>query len=106
MTPLELRQIVGNFLLLLPLGVYGPILTPRLRSLPAIVLAGAGLSILIELGQLAVATAYGFPVRVADIDDVLLNTLGTLVGYLLWRAWAVTGSVDSDDAVRRPADGR
>ena len=63
-TPFELRQIVGNFLLLLPLGIYGPILWPRLRSLPAIV----------------------------------------LVGYLLWRAWSTAASVDSDHAVRGPAD--
>ena len=105
-TPHELRQIVGNFVLVLPFGVYGPMVMPPLRSLPSIMVAGAGLSIMIEMGQLAVATAYGFPVRVADIDDVLLNTLGVLSGYLLWRAWAATGSVDSDDAVRRPADGR
>ena len=103
-TPFELRQIVGNFLLLLPLGIYGPILWPRLRSLPAIVLVGAGASSLIELGQLAVATAYGFPVRVADIDDVLLNTSGVLLGYLLWRAWSAAASVDSDHAVRGSAD--
>ena len=104
-TPFELRNIVGNVLLLLPLGIYGPILTPRLRSLPAILLVAAGLSAFIELGQLAVATAYGFPVRVADVDDVVLNTLGVLVGYLVWRAWSASGSVDSDHAVRGPADG-
>jgi len=103
-TPIELRQIIGNFLLLLPLGIYGPILWPRLRSLPAIVLVGAAASTLIELGQLAVAAAYGFPVRVADIDDVLLNTSGVLVGYLLWRAWSTFASVDSDHAVRGSAD--
>ena len=103
-TPFELRQLVGNLVLLLPLGIYGPILWPRLRSMPAIVLVGAVASTLIELGQLAVATAYGFPVRVADIDDVLLNTSGVLVGYLLWRAWSTAASVDSDHAVRGPAD--
>jgi glycopeptide antibiotics resistance protein len=103
-TGFELRQIVGNLLLLLPLGMYGPILTPRLRSVSTILLLGAGLSALIELGQLAVATAYGFPVRVADVDDVLLNTIGALVGYVLWRAWSAAASVDSDHAVRGPAD--
>ena len=104
-TPFELRNLVGNVLLLLPLGIYGPILMPRLRSVPAMLLAGAGVSALIELGQLAVATAYGFPVRVADVDDVVLNTVGVLVGYLLWRAWSAAASVDSDHAVRRSADG-
>lgn len=104
LTPFELRQIVGNLLLLLPFGIYGPILWPRLRSVPAILLVGLGLSAMIELGQLTVATWYGFPVRVADVDDVLLNTAGVLAGYLLWRAWSATASVDSDHAVRGPAD--
>jgi glycopeptide antibiotics resistance protein len=103
-TPFELRQLVGNLLLLMPLGVWGPILTPRLRSVGAILLAGAALSILIEVGQLAIATLYGFPVRVADIDDVLLNTLGVVIGYFLWRAWSAVPSVDSDHAVRGSAD--
>ena len=105
-TPFELRNLVGNFLLLLPLGIYGPILVPRLRSLPAVFVAGACVSALIELGQLAVATAYGFPVRVADFDDVLLNTAGVLAGYVLWRAWSATASVHSDHALRGSADGR
>lgn len=103
-TPFELRQIIGNLLLLLPLGVYGPMLAPRLRSLPAIVLLGAGLSALIELGQLGVASAYGFPVRVADVDDVLLNTIGVVAGHLLWRASSAPASVDSDHALRGSAD--
>ena len=103
-TPFELRQLVGNLVLLLPLGIYGPILWPRLRSLPAILLVGAALSALIEVGQLAVATVYGFPVRVADVDDVLLNTIGVLAGYVLWRVWSATPSIDSDHAVRGSAD--
>jgi glycopeptide antibiotics resistance protein len=104
LTGFELRQIVGNLLLLLPLGVYGPILTPRLRSLAAILLAGVVLSAAIELGQLAIATAYGFPVRVADVDDVLLNTIGAVAGYAGWRAWTAVPPVDSERAVRGPAD--
>jgi glycopeptide antibiotics resistance protein len=103
-SPFELRQIVGNLLLLLPLGIYGPMLAPRLRSFPATVAVGAGLSILIELGQLTIATAYGFPVRVADVDDVLLNTLGVAAGYAGWRAWSAAAPVDSARAVRGPAD--
>ena len=102
-TAFELRQFVGNLLLLLPLGIYGP-MTPSLRSVSAILLAGAAVATVIELGQLAVATWYGFPLRVAAIDDVLLNTAGVLAGYVLWRGWSLTASVDSDHAVRGPAD--
>jgi glycopeptide antibiotics resistance protein len=103
-TGFELRQVIGNLLLLLPLGIYGPILTPGLRSVAAILLAGVGVAAIIELGQLAVATLYGFPLRVADVDDVLLNTIGVLAGYVLWRAWSPAASVDSDHAVRGPAE--
>jgi glycopeptide antibiotics resistance protein len=103
-SPFEVRQLVGNALLLLPLGIYGPMLAAPLRTLAGVVVAGVGLSALIELGQLAIASAYGFPVRVADVDDVLLNTTGVLVGWLGWRAWARMPSVDSGHAVRRPAD--
>jgi glycopeptide antibiotics resistance protein len=102
--PFELRQIVGNLVLLLPLGFYAPILSPRLRSLAATVAVGAAVSVLIELGQLAVATAYGFPVRVADVDDVLLNTVGVVAGYVTWRAWSAIPPVDSGRAVRGPTD--
>ena len=104
LTPFELQQIVGNLILLLPLGIYGPILTPRLRSAAAILGVGVATSAAIELGQLAVATAYGFPVRVADVDDVLLNTIGVLAGYCAWRLWSFAPSVDSEHAVRGPAD--
>ena len=76
----------------------------QLRSLAATLAVGAAISILIELGQLAVATAYGFPVRVADVDDVLLNTVGVLAGYVTWRAWSAVPPVDSGRAVRGPTD--
>jgi glycopeptide antibiotics resistance protein len=98
----EMRQILGN--LLLPLGIYGPIGSARLRSVVAVGLLAAAVSTLIELAQLAVATAYGFPVRVADVDDVLLNTLGALAGYAMWRLWRA-GSLESEaDAVRHAPD--
>jgi glycopeptide antibiotics resistance protein len=86
LTRFEVQQWAGNTLLLLPLGVYGPMRWPALRRLPATVLAGAFASGMIELGQLALATAYDFPIRVADVDDVLLNTLGVVLGWGVWRS--------------------
>lgn len=48
-------------------------------------LAGLALSLIIELGQLAI------PGRVTDIDDVILNTLGTAFGALIvWGAFRLT----------------
>ncbi|OPZ41781.1 MAG: VanZ like family protein [Actinobacteria bacterium ADurb.BinA094] len=35
----------------------------------------------IELAQLAVSLALGYPYRVTEIDDVLLNFVGVLLGF-------------------------
>ena len=91
LTAFELQQWIGNLLLLLPLGVYGPMRWPALRGVGWLVLAAAVASGAIELAQLGLAIGYGFPVRVADVDDVLLNTLGAALGWLGWRRF-VRGS--------------
>ena len=75
-----------------------------LRSVPAILLAGALLSTAIELGQLGLSELYGFPIRIADVDDVILNTAGVLIGYALWRIWSWGAPLDPGHAVRGSAD--
>ena len=85
---------MGNLLLILPLGIYGPMRWQGLRRFPATVMAGAVASGMIELGQLGLATGYGFPIRVADIDDVLLNTLGVALGWVAWRGWLQSAAHD------------
>jgi glycopeptide antibiotics resistance protein len=70
----------GNVALFLPLGFLLPLLMPRLDRLWRTVGAGFALSTAIELTQLA------FPgVRRSDVNDVLMNTLGTALGFLAWR---------------------
>ncbi|MDP4109401.1 MAG: VanZ family protein [Bacillota bacterium] len=65
----------GNIILFVPFGILLVMLFNICQKLPRALLAGAGISLLIELLQL-------FGPRSTDIDDVLLNTLGTLFGYL------------------------
>jgi glycopeptide antibiotics resistance protein len=104
LTAFELRQIVGNLLLLLPIGIYGPMCWPALRSARVLAAMAVAVSAFIELAQLAIATAYGFPVRVADIDDVLLNTIGALIGYAGWRLWWSRPIESGSHAVRHATD--
>lgn len=73
-------QYAGNVLLGLPFGFLLPLV--RQLSLPKVAGAGLAFSVAIE-GLQWVASKAGLaylPVRVADINDVFLNTLGTLVG--------------------------
>ena len=73
-------NIIGNISMFIPTGVIMPILYKRLDCFWKVLLAGAGLSFVIEVIQLL------FPGSVTDIDDLLLNTLGVAVGYGIYAA--------------------
>ncbi len=79
-----LMNLVGNALLFLPLGAGLCLLGFRIRTTLAIALS---LSLLVEIAQLLV------PGRTTSVDDVLLNTLGALVGHALLLRWAPVGDV-------------
>ncbi len=84
------REIFLNILMTLPFGLGIPFVSRvNGRRLPWIALA-VGLGI--ELSQLAVSLAIGVAYRGVDINDVLLNALGVLAGYRVFRglAWAYT----------------
>ncbi|MEU9162075.1 VanZ family protein [Streptomyces sp. NPDC048424] len=72
------RQLGGNLLLGVPFGVLLPVLLPPARGLLRVAAVTVCLMTLVELTQGALVTG-----RVFDIDDVLLNTAGALLGYLL-----------------------
>lgn len=72
------KQIGGNVLLGVPLGVLLPVLIPRARGILRVLLLTAVVMLLVELVQGTLITGRAF-----DIDDVILNTSGALVGYLL-----------------------
>lgn len=69
-------NLIGNFVMFLPLGFLLPVVSKRFRVLWKTMLGGAGLSILIEFSQL-------WNGRGTDIDDVILNTMGSVVGYAI-----------------------
>jgi len=81
-----LRNLFGNLALLLPLGLLGPIALPALDRWWRVALLAFLVSTAIELTQLAV------PDRSADIDDVLVNVAGALIGYVLFLATRVAVS--------------
>ncbi|MGR8007653.1 VanZ family protein [Streptomyces hypolithicus] len=72
------KQLGGNIVLGVPFGVLLPVLVPRTRGLVRVAVVTALLMLLVELVQGALITG-----RTFDIDDVLLNTTGALLGYLL-----------------------
>jgi glycopeptide antibiotics resistance protein len=75
-----LAELFGNVLLFAPLGFLLPLLVPAMRRWWRVLAVGAGVSLLIELYQLA------WPgVRKASVNDVLMNALGALLGFAALR---------------------
>ena len=61
-----------------PVGIVYPIVYKKLNTHVKVIAAGIGFSLAIELLQLL------FFDRVSDVDDLILNSLGYLLGYLIY----------------------
>ena len=71
------KTYILNIIMFMPLGFLLPLIWEDFRQIKKTVLAGVGLSLTIEISQL-------FCLRVTDIDDLMMNTLGAVFGYLIW----------------------
>lgn len=68
-----------NVLLFMPLGFMVPHIWTHYRSAIKVTLMGAALSVAIELAQIPTN-------RAVDLEDLLMNTLGTYLGFVFWRS--------------------
>lgn len=75
-------QMVFNIMMFVPLGIF---LRMRFKlSLKRVILYGFLVSLFFEFIQLTgLLGMYSRPYRVFDIDDLIINTLGTTLGYLV-----------------------
>lgn len=65
-----------NVVLFIPMGFFLPILAERFDKPKNTVLTGFAISLFIEIVQI-------FTFRTSDINDLLTNTAGTIIGYLI-----------------------
>lgn len=72
-------NLVGNVLAFVPFGLFLPLLVKRMRAPGKILLLGFEFSLLVEIVQLF------SKVGSFDVDDILLNTLGVVLGYAGFR---------------------
>ncbi|MDD3222272.1 MAG: VanZ family protein [Clostridia bacterium] len=79
-----------NIFLFIPLGFLCPLISRTFERAGNTFFIGLGLSAMIEIGQLF--TLY----RATDINDLIANTLGTLIGYLCFRLAAKLRIVKTD----------
>ncbi|WP_411293812.1 VanZ family protein [Streptomyces kunmingensis] len=72
------KQIGGNLLLGAPFGLLLPVLVARRMRMMRVLLLTAIVMVLVELAQGALVQGRAF-----DVDDVILNTAGALIAYIL-----------------------
>ncbi|MEV5608961.1 VanZ family protein [Streptomyces sp. NPDC052225] len=72
------KQIGGNLLLGAPFGLLLPVLVARRLRLLQVLLVTAAVMVLVELAQGALVRGRAF-----DVDDIILNTTGALIAYVL-----------------------
>jgi glycopeptide antibiotics resistance protein len=78
----DLKTSFLNILLMIPFGFGLPFIA-NLR-MKRVVIIGVLFSIGIELLQFLTGLMAGITFRVADINDVIFNTFGVVVGYVLF----------------------
>lgn len=77
-TSAVLANLVGNVIGFLPFGAILPVLNKRMRSFWKVLLLSFEFSALIEATQLITR------VGSLDVDDIILNTIGGVMGYLIF----------------------
>lgn len=72
-----LINVIGNTTMFIPIGIIWPLVFRQLDTHSKAIAAGIGTSVCIEILQLP------FFERCSDIDDLILNALGYLAGYVI-----------------------
>ncbi|MEU8892120.1 VanZ family protein [Streptomyces sp. NPDC048442] len=72
------KQVGGNVLLGVPFGVLLPVLGARRWRFVRMLLMTVAVIVLVELAQGAIVRGRAF-----DVDDVIMNTAGALIGYVV-----------------------
>lgn len=89
-------NLAGNILAFVPFGLFFPLLSRRNRSFFKVALISFEVSLLVELIQLVTR------VGSCDVDDIILNTLGGMLGHLCfkvlfyWHRMDLKGALDEE----------
>ncbi len=82
-----------NVVMCMPFGFLVPLIWKALAKTGPMLLVGLSFSLLIELSQM-------LNIRGTDVDDLIMNTIGAYLGFLLYKAWnrVTKGRFQSDAA--------
>lgn len=88
-------QLIGNAALLSPLAVFAEVFLRQRPRAWKVALGVSAVSLLLEITQLIISLATGYPSRVVDVDDLILNTAGVILALVFTRAICRNGKIRS-----------
>lgn len=102
----EILQVVFNVIMTIPFGMY--LRYYYKMDAKKVLLYSIGLTVLIEVGQLTgLYFLFKGSYRLFDVDDIICNTLGGMIGYWMtnkaWRFLPVMEDFDREITAKRPA---
>jgi glycopeptide antibiotics resistance protein len=78
-------NLAGNVVLFIPFGFLIPLVFKNLNRASRIIPLGFAATFMVESCQLLISYTLDIFFRSFDVDDMILNTLGVIVGYVLLR---------------------
>jgi len=72
----DFKNACLNVLLFIPMGIFLPVLWIKFRDIKRTILTGLCITSIIEIIQI-------FTFRTTDINDIITNVVGTLIGYFI-----------------------
>lgn len=82
---IKIKQIIWNIILFIPMWFFIPIILKTKNNIKNIVLIALLSSFFIEALQYFIWVIIGFNYRVSDIDDIILNVLGFVLGFFFFK---------------------
>ena len=79
-----LTSVLGNVILTMPFGFLITLLKGNKKFL-SVLLWVVAFSLAIELAQFVIGAGIGYRYRNVDIDDLILNTIGGIIGYAIYK---------------------
>ena len=76
---IPIKNLVGNLLMFLPMGIYLPFFIKRMNKANIFILSTVILLFFVETIQLVTRKGR------FDVDDFILNMLGALMGFGIWK---------------------
>lgn len=80
-----IKNFIGNIILFIPMGFLLPLLRRHINKLIKAIHYGACISLIIETTQIVIHLFLSSYNKVFDINDIILNTIGMMLGYIIFK---------------------